>query len=407
MERVGEGAPRPPRQRRAFSVLGGPVETSGDATAARALAGLFRADAALARALTHGFHSYAGRMHPSMARAAIQRWSRRGELVLDPFCGSGTVLVEAYGLGRPAVGVDASPLAILVARVRSTTLGDAGRARLVEQAAVIAEEAAERARKRKRPEIPPWARDEAKRFAPHVALELLGLRELVMRTAEDDVGRALRACLSSLLVKFMSAGPQAPRDAAGKRIGRTVPSRFFAGRARELAEGLEALERRAPEGTAAPRCSLGDARALRGVRDGSVTLVLSSPPYAGTYDYARHHDVRFAWLGLPMDRFEDVQIGARQSGLGADPRRWRESRRRWVAELGRVLGPTGHAVLVVGDGVVGETPEDAVVELARDAEASKLAVVAVASQRRPILDRRVREIFGPRPRREHVVLLRR
>ena len=86
-------------------------------------------------------------MHPSMARGAIAAFSAPGEAVVDPFCGSGTVLVEAMGLGRRALGVDASPLGVAIARVRTTLLGDAGRERLVTDAATIAEESGERARK--------------------------------------------------------------------------------------------------------------------------------------------------------------------------------------------------------------------------------------------------------------------
>lgn len=44
--------------------------------------------------------------------------SRPGELVLDPFCGSGTTLVAAQRLGRRALGIDASPEAVRIARSR-------------------------------------------------------------------------------------------------------------------------------------------------------------------------------------------------------------------------------------------------------------------------------------------------
>jgi hypothetical protein len=89
--------------------------------------------------------------------------------------------------------------------------------------------------------------------------------------------------------------------------------------------------------------------------------VLSSPPYAGVYDYAQHHAVRFRWLGLPMDQFRRRQIGERSpgEGLGVPPSGWLEGRRRWLVEMGRVLRPEGVAVLVVGDGVVGDHAEDA------------------------------------------------
>jgi len=404
MERVAP--PKPIKQRRAFSSLGGPVSTAGDATAGRALAALFRVDPDRARALTHGFHSYAGRMHPSMARGAIERWSAPGGRVLDPFCGSGTVLVEAMAMGRASYGVDASPLAVMLAGVRSTTLGGEGRRRLVEAARIISEESGERARKRRRPQIPAWASKETERFAPHVALELFGLRELVMETGEDDIGRALRLCLSSLLVKFMRAGPEAPRDGEKKRIARGLPSGFFARKAEELARSLEELEHKVPAGTPPPIVRLGDARGYPEVRASSVDLIVSSPPYAGTYDYSYQHDARFTWLGLQQRRFEEAQLGGRARGLGVNPKEWMEGRRRWLGEMGRVLRHGGHAVLVVGDGVVGERHEDAAEAVADEAPKAGLVAVARASQERPLRDSRLREMLGDQRRFEHVVLLR-
>jgi SAM-dependent methyltransferase len=395
-----------PRQRRAFSTLGGPVELGGDGPAARTLGALLDVDAALARALTHGFHSYAGRMHPTIARGGVATFSAPGELVVDPFCGSGTVLVEAMGAGRRAVGIDASPLGVAIARARTTLLGAEGRARLEAAAAKIADEAGERARKRQRPELPEWSQGELRRFHPHVLFELLGLRALVLATPDDDVGHALRLCLSSLLVKFMKAGPEAPRDGEVKRIARGMPSRMLSDRAAELSRGLAALEARVPAGTPAPQVKLGDARKLEGVATGSASLVLSSPPYAGTYDYAALHDVRFTWLDLPRGRFRTAQLGARDGGYGVDARAWREAQRQWVGEIARVLRPGGHALLVVGDGIIDEQVEDAPDGVASAAAPRGLEPVARASQGRPIRDGRVRAVFGDRPRREHLLLLR-
>jgi SAM-dependent methyltransferase len=406
-ERVPFKKPPPlPRQRRAFSTMGGPVELGGEGTSARTLGKLLDVDPGLARALTHGFHSYAGRMHPTIARGGIAAFSGKGDLVVDPFCGSGTVLVEAFAAGRRAVGVDASPLGIAIARARTTLLGADGRARLEAAAAQIAEASGERARKRKRPELPEWSRGELVRFHAHVLFELLGLRELVLATADDDVGHALRLCLSSLLVKFMKAGPEAPRDGETKRIARGVPSRMLADRARELAQGLQALEERGPAGTPAPRVLAGDARHLEAVATASAALVLSSPPYAGTYDYAALHDVRFTWLDLPRGAFRKAQLGARGVGPGVAARGWLESQQAWIGEVARVLRPGGHALLVVGDGILDGRPEDAPEGVARAASPRGLEPVARASQARPLHDRRLQAIFEEIPRREHLLLLR-
>lgn len=72
--------------------------------------------------LTHDFYRYPARFPPAFARAAIQLFTEPGELVLDPFVGGGTSLVEARVLGRPAVGVDLSPLSKFVSIVKTTPL---------------------------------------------------------------------------------------------------------------------------------------------------------------------------------------------------------------------------------------------------------------------------------------------
>lgn len=70
----------------------------------------------------HGIHPYPARMIPQIASRLIRERSMVGQLVLDPFCGSGSVLAEALLLGRNAIGVDINPLAYLIANVKTTPL---------------------------------------------------------------------------------------------------------------------------------------------------------------------------------------------------------------------------------------------------------------------------------------------
>ncbi|MDQ3705126.1 MAG: site-specific DNA-methyltransferase [Chloroflexota bacterium] len=72
--------------------------------------------------LTHTFYRYPARFSPKFVRAAIQELSAPGAVVLDPFMGSGTTLVEALVLGRHAIGSDISPLARFITRAKTTVL---------------------------------------------------------------------------------------------------------------------------------------------------------------------------------------------------------------------------------------------------------------------------------------------
>lgn len=72
--------------------------------------------------LTHNFYRYPARFSPRFARAVIEAFSRPGDVILDPFMGGATTLVEARTLGRHAVGSDISSLSVFLARVKTTPL---------------------------------------------------------------------------------------------------------------------------------------------------------------------------------------------------------------------------------------------------------------------------------------------
>lgn len=71
---------------------------------------------------THTFYRYPARFSPQFARAAISSLTEPGDLVLDPFMGGGTTLVEAMALGRRAIGTDISSLATFVSTVKTSLL---------------------------------------------------------------------------------------------------------------------------------------------------------------------------------------------------------------------------------------------------------------------------------------------
>jgi len=78
----------------------------------------------------HNFYCYPARFSPVFAREAIKAFTRHGQSILDPFCGSGTVLVEAMRLGRRAVGLDISSLATFIAQTQTMPLSVHDRAQL-------------------------------------------------------------------------------------------------------------------------------------------------------------------------------------------------------------------------------------------------------------------------------------
>jgi DNA modification methylase len=72
--------------------------------------------------LTHTFYRYPARFSPEFARAAIRTFTQPGDLVVDPYMGGGTTLVEALATGRRVIGNDLNSLACFISRVKTTPL---------------------------------------------------------------------------------------------------------------------------------------------------------------------------------------------------------------------------------------------------------------------------------------------
>jgi DNA modification methylase len=73
--------------------------------------------------ITHGLHPYKGKFYPQLAKSLFNIAKLEpGQSVLDPFCGSGTVLLEGYLNGLKATGFDLNPLATKIARAKTSIL---------------------------------------------------------------------------------------------------------------------------------------------------------------------------------------------------------------------------------------------------------------------------------------------
>ena len=72
----------------------------------------------------HGLHEYKGKFNPQVAKALLNIFKAEpGQIALDPFCGSGTSLVECAHLGIKSVGTDINPLAVFLANAKLRALG--------------------------------------------------------------------------------------------------------------------------------------------------------------------------------------------------------------------------------------------------------------------------------------------
>ena len=373
----------------------------GEPTAAEALAEALDAVDSPADELTHGFHTYPARMHPAIAARVLHAFSRENDRVLDPFCGSGTVLVEAMLAGCQPTGVDLNPLALRIAEAHLAHPDAAARAKFLSTLDRVGEASETRVRSRTKA-IAPLSANERAFYAPNVVLELAGLRHEILSLEARSTRRMLEVVLSSLIVKVSLQRADTSLELTEKRIRKGLTTELFVRKGRELAERWAALGEALPERAHAAQLVLGDARALPELVRGRFDVVLTSPPYGGTYDYHAHHALRYPWLGIDASALEKNEIGARRALSNAHDgaKRWDEELTTALRAMRGVLSDEGCIVLLLGDGELGGKRVDAHQQLARLSKLAGLRTVAGAAQMRV-------DFRGGVPRREHLIMLAR
>lgn len=74
--------------------------------------------------LTHRFYRYPARFSPVFARACIEAYSQPGQVVLDPYMGGGTTVLEAMVAGRRAIGSDINSLSVFISSAKVIALSN-------------------------------------------------------------------------------------------------------------------------------------------------------------------------------------------------------------------------------------------------------------------------------------------
>jgi len=402
-----------PRIRRALTHVGGKIETGGDRKSCSLLSAALdvpgnegEADDP-ARAHVHGFHAYPARMHPVTA----EQLAARGAKVLDPFCGSGTVLVEARIAGREAVGTDLNPLAVKLARRKITPLDAGDSERILLAAKSIRQKADDRRIARAGATRRLSDRDVAL-FPPHVLLELDSLRSGIEALDDAMAKDALFLVLSALFIKVSQKKSDTSEDAAPRRLAAGYTAKLFFRKAEELVARLSDYAKRL--GDSVPvraRIEVDDATKLASVDTASIDAIVTSPPYAATYDYVAHHAVRLRWLSLDDRGLERGELGARRRYATMRPE---DAEQAWVAELtaflraaSRVLKAGAPLVMLIGDSAIASHALRADELVLRAAEHTKLRPLARATQRRPYFHGPTARAFSDVPRGEHALMLQR
>jgi len=300
----------------------------------------------------HSLHeiSYRACFKAELPAFFIERLTTAGERVLDPFLGRGTTAIEAALRGRVPLGNDLNPLSplLVVPRLEPPVL----------------EEIA------KRLDEIPWEETEdpgidlSMFYHPDTLDRITALRRCLRerRAAgrEDSIDRWIRLVainrLSGHSSGFFSVYTMPPNQAVSaakqrelnRRRGQEPPPRDVAGiilrKSKSLLRNLCDTERaRLAEVRDRARFTVGPARRLAALDDGSVALTVTSPPFVDVVDYAKDN-----WLRCWFAEIDAEAVRARLT----TPRKlddWARAMAAVLGELHRVTRPGGWVAFEVGE----------------------------------------------------------
>lgn len=263
-------------------------------------------------------HPFPARMAPDVALRSIPSREAGKALVLDPMCGSGTVLSVAVEHGHDAIGFDVDPLAVLMSRVATTAI-DAEEFR--REAAQIA------SRARGLNDAPlPWRDPETQAFADYwfgspQRHQLQALALLIGSARPSPVTDAMKVALSRTIVT------KAPKASLAADTSHSRPHKVVQSSHYDVIDGFETfvaslaalLEKRVISGRATVK--LGDCRTIHTALERRVDAAVTSPPYLNAIDYLRGHRLALIWLGFDIKQLREIRgqsIGAERGMKPSD-----------------------------------------------------------------------------------------
>lgn len=266
---------------------------------------------------THNLFPFPAKFPPEPIRKFMLKYSQPGSNILDPFSGSGTVLVEALMNDRTAHGIELNPVAALVSRAKATIYGPKDVKALeaiLDELASLTENRDEWASKTLNPLNIPQYKNVEHWFQKNMLYELTALRNYFLFESQQskEVKNLLWMAFLKIIVPVSNQDGETRYAAIKKNeLQNGYALHKFSQVLREYRDALsESSAIHHHRGTTKAVVEEGDSRiVLERLPNSSFDLVITSPPYINTFDYYLYHKHRIFWMGKDPQKIRAMEIG--------------------------------------------------------------------------------------------------
>ncbi len=294
-------------------------------------------------------HPYPAKYPVDLAMKYIEKYTKPGDLVYDPFLGSGTTLLAAGVLGRKGIGTDINHIAILISQFKTLHLTKSDFKALenfiTDFESTYSSDVLS--------VVPVYYKSIDHWFCKDSIAVLSLIKEKIGLLSSNQ--QTFCKTIMSTIINTVSNQESDTRYAAIEKpqlsidyVANTFIKKFKT--SLDLFKSFSEIPRN-ENNTAL----LLDSKLCGSViKPNSVNLILTSPPYVNTYDYYLYHKHRMNWLDYDVQYSMNTEIGSRReySSLKKPQTKFNDDLFEILTECNLVLNKEGTVVIVIGDGKV-------------------------------------------------------
>lgn len=272
--------------------------------------------------LSHDIHPYPAKFVPQLPRRMIKLFSESGEMVWDPFGGSGTTALESLINDRNCISTDVNPIGNIIGKAKTTALCSSDESELNKLVArfeyylnntICLSEYFEENKKALENEIPSIPNIE-KWFAPTIICELAFIKHLIKTELNSEAAiNIAKASFSKIITRVSNQENETTYRAVGRTtyIGEAIE--LFLKDLKSNFEKVKSLSsmlgyrkaRFITTNVMQPIVGEGSF-----IQKDEVDLIVTSPPYPNAFDYHLYHRFRIFWLDADPREMGKVEIGS-------------------------------------------------------------------------------------------------